>query len=103
MRNDGSGSYFFDVDMSDSLCTYSLSFFCPRPLRKAPAGFPVKVYLTSPGGERYGESLYFDASGAATVPYRRGLRPVEYGCWRLELMLDAPRLYGMGLIVEKEY
>lgn len=101
--NDGSGSYVFDLDMSDSLCTYNLYFFASLRHGETIAGFPVRVYLTAPGGQEYAESVFYDLGGGATKPYRRGLTPVEYGVWRLELKTDAAALYGLGLICEREY
>ena len=102
VRNAGSGRYGFSVDMSDSLCTFDLSFYASLPVRNAPSGFPLKVYMTSPGGQVYCESVYFDATGSVVKPWRTGLVPVEYGVWNLELMTDETRIYGLGLVCEKK-
>lgn len=101
--SDGSGIYTFALDMSDSLCTYSLSFYASLDKGHAPQGFPIKVYLHSPSGATYCESLYYDASSELLVPYRRGLVPVEYGHWELELRASAPGLEGMGLVCDRAY
>ena len=79
--SDGSGIYTFALDMSDSLCTYSLSFYASLDKGRAPQGFPIKVYLHSPSGATYCESLYYDASSELLVPYRRGLRRRGLRAW----------------------
>ena len=101
--DDGSGQFEFQVDMSDSLCVYDLSFYTRLESRLAPPGFPVRVYLTSPSGERYSESRFYDASDALVVPYRKELVPVEYGVWTLSVRARAEGLKGMGLICTRKY
>ena len=56
--DDGSGQFDFTVDMSDSLCLYNLSFYTRLESRLSPPGFPLRVYLTSPSGVTYAESLF---------------------------------------------
>ena len=100
--DDGSGRYDFDVRMDDSLCVYDLSFYTRLESRHSPPGFPVRVYLTSPSGVTYGESLFYDASASLVVPYRLDLQPVEYGLWHLSLYARAEGLRGMGLICTRK-
>ncbi len=100
--DDGSGQFDFTVDMSDSLYLYDLSFYTRLESRLSPPGFPLRVYLTSPSGVTYAESLFYDASEALVVPYRSGLVPVEYGVWQLSVRARAEGLKGMGLICGKK-
>jgi hypothetical protein len=100
--DDGSGMFLFEVDMSDSLCVYDLSFYTRLESRFAPPGFPIRVYMTSPSGVTYSESLFYDASVALVVPYRTDLQPVEYGLWHLSVRARAEGLKGMGLICTRK-
>lgn len=101
--SDGTGSYGFALDMSDSLCVYDLTFFTRLEGPGQVAGFPVKIYLTSPSGVTYSENVYYDASGDLKVPYRTSLSPVEYGIWNMEVIASAPGLDGLGLICSRKY
>ena len=101
--DDGSGQFDFTVDMSDSLCTYDLSFYTRLESRLSPPGFPIRVYMTSPSGAVYSETLFYDASVSLVVPYRAGLEPVEYGLWQLSVRARAEGLKGMGLICGRTY
>ena len=100
--DDGTGAFNFEVDLSDSLCTYDLSFYTRLESRPAPAGFPIRVYLTSPSGTAFSESLFYDASAGLVVPYRADLQPVEFGVWQLSVRAQAEGLKGMGLIVTRK-
>ena len=100
--DDGSGLFLFEVDMSDSLSVYDLSFYTRLESRYAPPGFPIRVYMTSPSGVTYSESLFYDASVALVVPYRVDLQPVEYGLWHLSVRARAEGLKGMGLICTRK-
>ena len=100
--DDGSGLFLFEVDMSDSLSVYDLSFYTRLESRYAPPGFPIRVYMTSPSGVTYSESLFYDASVAHVVPYRVDLQPVEYGLWHLSVRARAEGLKGMGLICTRK-
>lgn len=101
--DDGSGQFDFQVDMSDSLGVYDLSFYTRMESRLSPPGFPIRIYLTAPSGERYSESLFYDASAGLVVPYRTRLQPVEYGVWTLSVRARAEGLKGMGLICTTIY
>lgn len=101
IKADGSGTYGFVMDMSDSLHVYDLSFYTRLDGKLAPTGFPMKIYMTSPSGRTYVENVYFDCSGGWKTPYRQGLVPVEYGEWTLSVTARAEGMCGMGLIVEK--
>ena len=99
---DGTGEYVFDLDMTDSLHVYDLSFYTRLDGRDAPSGFPMKIYLTSPSGQTYVEGVYFDCSSGVKVPYRTGLVPVERGVWRMSVSAVAQGMCGLGLICEKK-
>lgn len=101
VKADGSGVYDFVVDMTDSLYAYDLSFYTRIEGRTAPAGFPMKVYLTSPSGQTYVENVYFNCSESMVAPYRTGLVPVERGEWKMSVSAVAQGLCGMGLICAK--
>lgn len=100
--DDGTGQFNFDVDLSDSLCAYDLSFYTRLESRFAPPGFPMKVYWTSPSGTVFGETLFYDASAGLVVPYRADMQPVEFGVWKLSVRAKAEGLKGMGLIVARK-
>lgn len=101
VKADGSGVYEFTLDMSDTLHAYDLSFYSRIEGKDAPTGFPMKVYLTSPSGQTYGETVYFRISEGAVSPYRTGLVPVEPGEWTMSVSAEARGLCGMGLICTK--
>jgi len=101
VRADGSGVYDFVMDMTDTLHAYDLSFYTRIEGKTAPTGFPMKIYLTSPSGQTYVESVYFNCSEHAVVPYRTGLVPVEAGEWKMSVSADAQGLCGIGLICAK--
>ena len=100
--DDGTGQFDFTVDLSDSLCVYDLSFYTRLESRLAPPGFPVRIYWTSPSGESFAESLFYDASNGLIVPYRADLQPLEFGVWQLSVRARAEGLVGMGLICTKK-
>lgn len=101
--SDGTGSYEYVLDMSDSLCVYDLSFFARLEGRRQVSGFPMKIYLTSPSGVTYSENVYYDASRGLELPYRVSLSPVEYGTWNMEARASVPGLGGLGLICKRNY
>lgn len=96
--NDGSGRYEFELDMTDSLGVYDLSFYTRLDKELHPAGFPLKVYMTSPSGRKFVESVYYQFGDSCVVPYRTDLVPVEYGIWQMMVMTDADFITGLGLI-----
>ena len=100
--DNGDGQFDFTVDMGDSLSVYDLSFFTRLESRFSAPGFPMRVYLTSPSGTVYGETLFYDASAGLVVPYRSDLRPVEYGVWQLSVRAQAEGLNGLGLICRRK-
>lgn len=101
VKADGSGVYDFVVDMTDTLHAYDLSFYTRVEGKTAPAGFPMKIYLTSPSGQTYVENVYFNCSEHVVAPYRTGLVPVEAGEWKMSVSVVAQGLCGMGLICAK--
>lgn len=101
VKADGSGVYDFVLDMSDTLHAYDLSFYSRVEGKNAPAGFPMKIYLTSPSGQTYVENVYYGCSEHIVAPYRTGLVPVEPGEWKMSVSAVAQGLCGIGLICAK--
>ena len=101
MVSDGSGVYSFELDMSDSLSLYDIYFYASAESHDSPPSFPFTIHLTSPSGTTYAESLFYDSSAAFLVPYRKGLTPVEYGVWTLELRTFVDGLTGLGVVCDK--
>lgn len=100
VKADGSGVYDFEINMTDSLHVYDLSFYTRLDGGRAPSGFPMKVYLTSPSGQTYVENVYFDCSKGWISPYRTGLVPVEHGLWTMSVRAAADGMCGLGLVTE---
>ena len=96
--NDGSGQYEYELDFSDSLAVYDLSFYTRPEKVEHPSGFPLRIYMTSPSGQTFVENVYYSFGESAVVPYRMGLAPVEYGKWILSARTDADFITGLGLI-----
>ena len=96
--NDGSGQYDFEIDMTDSLCVYDLSFYTRLKTQEHPSSFPMKVYMTSPSGLRFVENVFYPVGNNCVVPYRTDLVPVEHGKWMMTVITDADFITGMGLI-----
>ncbi len=107
------------LDMSDSLCTYDISFFTradfPAFSRRPGRDIPLEVFLTSPSGRTFSEQVYFPTadpirstafSDDYLAPWRTGCDPIEYGKWSLKIRIgDAEwesHLYGFGAILEKK-
>ncbi len=107
------------MDMSDSLCTYDISFFTRADFlafsRRPNCDIPLEVFLTSPSGRTFSEQVYFPTadpirstafSDDYLAPWRTGCDPIEYGKWSLKIRIgDAEwesHLYGFGAILEKK-
>lgn len=117
---DAYGRYIFDLDMSDSLHTFSIdlysAFTCRDEVFAGFTGVPVNVLWESPEGSVYEENVILPASGVSNVShfgksfsasYRKGVRPVVNGEWKLYLSVprDSVRKYGMtgmGIKISKE-
>jgi hypothetical protein len=113
---DSSGRYCFDLDMSDSLAAYDISFYtridCGAKLFAALPDIPVNVEMVSPSGESFTESVFLTKSSFDTgrpgsfdivIDYRIGCAPLEYGCWKMFLALpDIRGLRGIGVILKSK-
>ena len=105
-RSDGSGEYSFDIEMSDSLTAYDISFYTAidRPLfsRDTLTSFPLQIVWRSPSGRYFSETVYYPV-GLARVPYRTGLVPSEPGIWNIAVTLPSePRLLrGLGIVCRR--
>lgn len=97
------GVYSFDVDMSDSLSSYTVSFYS-KVDRKKPVDVPLQVLWTSPSGKEYSESVYMkmgQRKGDREV-YRSSLVPNEFGDWTICVtsLNDLKGFRGIGIIVQ---
>ena len=101
LRSDGSGLYEFDLDMSDSLVVYDVSFYTRIDVEQL-AGFPMQVRWYSPSGQLYSEQVYFDYSAGPVSLYRRSCDPQEHGIWRMMVRCEAPGMRGLGLVCARK-
>lgn len=118
---DESGLYHFDLDMSDSLSLYDVTFYsmidCNSVKMTSFRDFPMEITWLSPDGARkYHEKVYFpihDETEASSfyskqyvIPYRTGLVPVRFGVWHVSVKVEAddhiPGFRGLGVICEKK-
>lgn len=92
------GVYVFDIEMSDSLSTYDISFYT-RVDGPQLDSLPLKVLWLSPSGESFSETVYMDPS-ENTELYRSGIRLYEYGDWRICVRpdTDSRGFRGLGII-----
>ena len=104
VRSDGSGEYSFELEMSDTLALYDISFYTRLDERQADtlAGFPMAIVWRSPSGRFFSESVWYPAD-KVLVPYRSGFRPPETGLWGLSVTLPDPhrRMRGLGVVCAK--
>ncbi|MBO8485585.1 MAG: hypothetical protein IAB78_04070 [Bacteroidetes bacterium] len=114
------GLYPFTIDMTDSLCLYDMTLYTridatEKRFARMPSGIPLDIRLTSPGGKRYAETVYIPKEGFSMMtsfsreyemPYRKNIRPEEYGIWKMEIEIqdekDFPGLRGMGIKVTRK-
>ncbi|MGN0189487.1 MAG: hypothetical protein ACI395_08235 [Candidatus Cryptobacteroides sp.] len=100
------GHYVFDLNLTDTLSTYTLSFYsvidgvtdgCPVP------EMDVEVGLRSPSGQKFSETVGLPSGkwrregkmqAVFREVYRDGFVPSEYGVWTLELDV-APACTGL--------
>lgn len=115
-QKDSLGRYAFQLDMSDSLSTYNISFFtridCLASRFDDMTDIPVQVSLKSPSGVVFTEGVFlpragFDAERSGTydarMDYRTGCVPVECGVWNIYLGLPSVMgLRGVGVILSSE-
>ena len=106
------GIYRFELDLSDSLCTWDVSFYTrlegPAKLLSEYDALPLDIEWLSPSGTLYGEQVMMSVpSGRGRVRdalrlYRSNLALTEPGAWKLALRCpcDAP-LRGFGVISKR--
>lgn len=104
------GRYNFELDMSDSLDTYDVSFYTrvdrgrTSTVREYP---PLKldIWWKSPSGKVFDETVYMSSGDYRGVRelYRSGIVPSERGVWTLCIQPENPPkgLRGMGVICER--
>ena len=98
------GMYRYELDLTDSLATYDLSFYT-RVDGAVPGMLCLDVTWTSPVGDTFGETVYMhtgDSNGACEA-YRTGVSPRMAGIWKLDVNIpDAPEgLRGLGLVCKR--
>lgn len=116
---EANGLYSYTIDLSDSLCTYDVSFYSRIDANRIrefhSRDFSLMVTWTAPSGQRYRETVYFglfdESSGSDPYsrqyvkPYRRSLVPVEFGTWEIEVLVNSgaevPGFRGLGIICKK--
>ena len=116
---EANGLYRYTIDLSDSLCSYDVSFYSRIDVNvlkeTLPRDFSMMVTWTAPSGQRFRETVYFGISEGSTgsdsysrqyvKPYRKSLVPIEFGTWEIEVLVnsgaDVPGFRGLGIICKK--
>lgn len=107
-RSGGSGEYSFEIEMTDSLSSYDISFYTvvDKPLmrRDTLVSFPLQVVWRSPSGRYFSETVYYPAD-SVRVRYRSGVVPSEYGRWSISVTIpqEPQRMRGLGLICSRNH
>lgn len=115
-QRDSLGRFAFDLDMSDSLAKYDITFYtrvdCGEKSFSLLQDIPITVEFASPSGELYSEDIYWPKSSFDTermgtydacVDYRVSCVPVEYGEWKMCLTVAPVRgLCGVGVILSSK-
>ncbi len=112
------GGYVFEVDMSDSLCTYDFDFYARLDARRSDLGvlqdYPLSLTWTDPDGEKYTRTVYLDVTKMSNqtyfsrqlfIPYMENVVPKKRGIWQLrvsvpDVMKDLG-VRGMGLVARR--
>jgi len=106
-RVSSDGEYSFDLELTDTLAAYNLSFYTKidRPVfkRDTLVSFPMQIVWRSPSGRYFSETVYYPAD-SLRARYRSHLVPSEAGTWNVAVTL--PRqpegLRGLGIICAKQ-
>ena len=117
---DAAGRYVFDVDMTDSLQTYSMDFYvafsCTEKVFSSFSNLPANVLWISPDGIVYEDNVLISGESsepsstfmkAVKAPYRRGAAPVSRGMWKAMVSVPADSvarygITGLGMKIIKE-
>lgn len=106
IRSDGSGEYSFNIEMTDTVSGYNISFYTaidhPLMQRDTVASFPLQVVWRSPSGRYFSETVYYPAD-SLRARYRSGVVPNETGTWELGVTIapEPPGLRGLGVVCSK--
>lgn len=114
-ERDSLGRFVYDIDMSDSLCSYDILLYTRMDCNYKEFGkirdIKVEVGFSSPSGKVYSETVYLPVSSFISVrrgtydckvEYRKDMVPVEWGMWQMTLaMPELSGLHGMGIINRK--
>lgn len=104
------GRYEFELDMSDSLEVYDVSFYTRVDRGKIYSvnelpPLEIKVIWESPSGRVYDETVYMSSGDSRGVreKYRTGIEPYERGIWKLCVIPDDPPkgFRGLGIVFER--
>ena len=113
------GLYHYSLDLSDSLVTYDVSFYSRIDASKVRISqvkdFSMMITWIAPSGRQYRETVYFGVydespgsdffSSQFVKPYRTGLKPVEFGVWEMNVLVNSgaevPGFRGLGVICKK--
>lgn len=112
-------AFKYNLDMSDSLSTYEISFFtgldCAEDDFAIMRDIQLDITMFSPSGKVYAETVYIlknnyydsdNLSKSYNIKYRTGLIPKESGKWTMIVKLPYIDSYkglrGLGLILEKQ-
>lgn len=104
------GVYSYDLDLSDPLASYDVSFYTriDRSSVRIRTEYPqirLKVSWVSPSGDGFSETVYMKGSrsGESCQKYRSGIVPKEPGMWKLnvEAFPAEDGLRGLGIVCKR--
>ena len=110
------GHYVFDLNLTDTLSAYTLSFYSVMDLAESSCTAPdivLEISLQAPSGRTFGETVALPSGkwrgegkmqSVLREVYREGFIPSEYGVWKMELNARpvCDRLCGMGYELERK-
>lgn len=117
---DAAGRYVFDVDMKDSLHTYTMDFYvafsCTEKEYSSFSRLPANILWESPEGIVYEENVLISGESAESsstflkavrATYRKGAAPVSAGMWKAMVSVPADSvakygIAGLGMKIIKE-
>lgn len=100
------GMYTFELDLSDSLVRYDVSFFTRIDGLSSAFQLPLQVVWESPYKDIYDEMVYMPVpkSGEALELYRSAIEPSVYGTWKVYVHPgETPEGFcGLGIVCERK-
>ena len=99
------GVYVFDFPMLDSLASYDVSFYS-RSEKRELGNVELSVLWLSPSGDSVNETVYMKTitKRGSMETYRQGVRPAEFGEWRISVRPDVEpgEIAGFGMICKRK-